>query len=277
MEVVKNGHDSESEECCKKVLDHVVTLYLADAYGLPVPGVQFRVKLTLIIEPIQKELNKVTIQIDNPINFVTGPYANNVYETNNPVSEIIDGVPGLFLPPPQNGGYLYTTDDTRLPNCARPNTLMTQAFAGESNNGQNIPFNYIISDAPPPDVSGVTFTPPQPGYIIRVTNSGGLVIEGQGTLANFIPPGTQQLLPTSFSYFRRLNVRLGKNTQISTGAINIVQYGNPSPPTTGSADNVRDHHVNDAWANRVWFAWADNSNIPNPPANPGVMNLAYAF
>ena len=279
MEIKHHSDDSSSsssEHCGKTFFSHVITLYLADAYGIAVPGVEFRVKLSIIKDVIAPGVTHVTIQIENPINFVTGPYANNLYELNNPVSEIIDGAPGLFLPPPQNGGYLYTKDGF-LPCDIRPNSVMTRTYFGPSNNGQNIPFNYVISATPPPDVSGVLVTPPGPGYLIRVTNSGGLVIEGIGTLGNIIPPGTQQLLPTTFSYIRRLNIRLGKNTQISTGAINIAQYDNPSPPTTGSRDNVRDHHVNDAWANRVWFAWADNSNIPNPPANPGVMNLAYAF
>ena len=278
MEGKHNCDDSSSsgsEECGKIFFPHVMTLYLADAYGIAVPGVEFRVKLGIIKEVLACGVIQVTIQIENPINFVTGPYANNFYETNNPISEIIDGVPGLFLPPPQNGGYLYTKDGF-LPSDLRPNSVLTRAYFGPSNNGQNIPFNYVINDTPPPDVSGVLVTPPSPGYLIRVTNSGGLVIEGIGTLGNIIPPGTQQLLPTTFSYIRKPNIRIGKNTQISTGAINIVQYTLP-PVTLGNSNNVRDHHVNDAWNNVVGFAWADNSNIPNAASNPNVMNLAYAF
>jgi hypothetical protein len=88
-------------------------LYLGDTYGVPVPDTEFWITLSIIKERLKVSDNttttKVTIQIP-AINFRTGPYANNIYETTNSVSEIIDKVLGVFLPTPQNGGYLYTSD-----------------------------------------------------------------------------------------------------------------------------------------------------------------------
>lgn len=255
------------------VFEHRMQLYLADAYGLEVPGTDFWITLTVVKEKL-KDGYRVTLQLPN-ISFITGPYANNVYELNNPISELIDEVVGLFLPPPQNGGYLYTKDGF-LPPELRPTDLLSRTYFGPSNNGQNIPFNYVANGTPPPDVSSVIYNTPQAGYLIRVTNSGGLAIEGIGTLANIIPPGTQQLIATDVSYVTKKQSRICKNKRISTGAINIAQYTLP-PPTLGNVADVRDTHINDAWDNVVAYTWADNSNIPDAANNPNVMNLAYAF
>jgi hypothetical protein len=239
-----------------------------------VPGSEFWITVNVIKEEVEGA-TRVTIQLPN-ISFETGPYANSPYELTNPISEIIDGVPGLFLPPPQNGGYLYTKAGF-LPEKLRPNDVMSRTYFGPSNNGQNIPFSYITNPTPPPNVSGVTYDTPKPGYLIRVTNSGGLAIEGIGTLANIIPPGTQQLLATDISYIvkpRRPDIC--KNKRISTGPINVAQYTLP-PVNDGNVANVRDHHVNDAHKNVVAYAWVDNSNIPDAAANPNLMNLAYAI
>jgi len=267
-------HTLKGRSSCAKIFDHKMQLYLADAYGLEVPGTDFWITLTVVKEKIG-DATRVTLQLPS-ISFETGPFANNPYELTNPISEIIDGVPGLFLPPPQNGGYLYTKDGY-LPRELRPSDVLPRTFFGPSNNGQNIPFNYISNESPPPNVSGVTYTPPQPGFQIRITNSGGLVIEGIGTLANIIPPGTQQLSATDLSYIvKPYKQHICKDTRISKGAINVAQYTLP-PPTLGNADNVRDHHVNDAYHNVVAYAWADNSNIPDAAANPNQMNLAYSI
>jgi hypothetical protein len=254
---------------------HSMQLYLADAYGIEVPGSEFWITIDVIKEKINNNATRVTLQLPS-ISFETGPFANNQYETANPISAIIDKVPGLFLPPPQNGGYLYTKDGF-LPSDLRPTEVLPRTYFGPSNNGQNIPFIYVANPNPPPNVSNVIYQTPQPGYQIQVTHSGGLVIQGIGTLGNIIPPGTQQLLATDLTYIvKHQKSHICKNTRISTGAINIAQYTLP-PPTTGNIDNVRDHHVNDAYDNVVAFAWADNSNIPNAAANPGAMNLAYAI
>lgn len=264
-----------------KVFDHTFVVYVGDCYGIEIPNTEFKVKAIIVKEPLVMEsdkgcyqLYKVTIQLP-AINFETGPFANSVYETNNPVSEPIDEVVGLFLPPPQNGGYLYTKGGF-LPKELRPNELMTRAYFGPCNNGQNIPFHYVQNVIQPPVSGAITFTAPISGYILRVTNTGGIVLEGTGTMGNIIPPGTQQMLPTTITYIAKPNLRLGDNTRISTGAINVVQYTYP-PPTAGNVDYVRDHHINDAFGNVVAYAWADNSNIINAAANPNIMNLAYAI
>lgn len=259
-----------------EIFEHRMQLYLADAYGIEVPNTDFWITVNVIKEKIDG-MTRVTLQLPT-INFETGPYANNAYEIANPISEVIDQVPGVFLPPPQNGGYLYTKSGF-LPKELRPNELLTRAYFGASNNGQNIPFDYVPDVPPPgalPTVTGVIYTPPEAGYIVRITNSGGLAIEGTGTLGNIIPPGTQQLLATDITYIVKPQLKLSKNIRVSTGAINVTQYTFP-PPDTGNADNVRDHHVNDAWNNVVAYAWSDNSNIPDAAANPGEMHLAYAI
>ena len=259
-----------------EVFEHKMQLYLADAYGFEVPASAFWVTLNVIKERIGNQ-TRVTLQIPS-IGFVTGPFANQAYETVNPVSELIDEVPGIFLPPPQNGGYLYTKGGF-LPEELRPNEVMPRSYFGASNNGQNIPFNYLPefpAKGMLPTVNGVSFTPPLTGYMIRLTNAGGLVVEGTGTLGNIIPPGTQQLLATDITYITKPQLPRPNNTQISKGAINVTQYTLP-PADNGNVDYVRDHHVNDAWDNVVAYAWADNSNIPNAAANPGEMHLAYAI
>ncbi|MBS0654743.1 MAG: hypothetical protein JSR46_03115, partial [Verrucomicrobia bacterium] len=219
-----------------------------------------------------------TLQLPT-IAFETGPFANNLYELSNPISE--PGAPpgsALYLPPPQNGGYLYTKDGF-LPRHLRPKDVMPRSYFGPSNNGQNIPFEYTpdIQNPTPPFVTGVVYNAPEAGYILRITNAGGIVVEGTGKLGNLIPPGTQQLVATDVTYLvEHYKTRICENTQISKGAINVAQYGGV-PINRGSGDEVRDHHVNDAFDNVVAFAWADNSNIPDAADNPNLMNLAYAI
>ena len=176
-----------------EVFDHVFTVYVADCYGIEIDGTEFKVSATIVKEPLTMksgcnnyQLYKVTLQLP-AINFETGPYANNVYETNNPVSEPIDEVVGLFLPPPQNGGYLYTKAGY-LPKELRPNELMTRAYFGPCNNGQNIPFHYIQNPNPPPITNGVVFTAPINGYILRITNTGAIALEGTGALGTLFLP-----------------------------------------------------------------------------------------
>ena len=291
---------SEPIEPCsdydQEIIEHDMKLYIADAYGIEIPNSEFDITITIVKEQIKtkttygiKNLTKVTLQLP-AINFVTGPYANSKYELNNPITEPSIGTPApVFIPAPNVGGYVYTKAGY-LPDGLRPNELLTRAFFGPSNNGMNLPFVYIPNLSPTPTtplITAISYTPPQAGYLIRITNTGGLVIEGTSTFANIIPPGIQQLLPTTLpAYIVKPNLRVGDNTKISTGAINIVQYGYPpnpprtEPPTpafTATEDYVRDHHVNDAFDNVVAYAWADNSNISDPVASPGVMNLAYAI
>jgi hypothetical protein len=272
------GHEPiEIKERCEP-FEHWMKLYLADAYGVEVGNTAFWIKIIVDSEEMANGTTRVSLQLPS-INFITGPFANNIYEINNPLSEAIDGEPGDFSPPPQNGGYLYTKEGF-LPPRLRPNDVLTRSYFGPSNNGQNIPFNYVPNITPPPNVSNVTYNAPQAGYLIRITNSGGLEIEGIGTLANIIPPGSQQLLPTNITYFAKRQTNFIKNKRISEGAINVAQYGIPSssvPVTRANVDYVRDFHVNDAFDNVVAYAWADNSNIPNAAENPNVMNLAYAI
>lgn len=273
-----DSSSSSSERGRAKVFKHKMHLYLADCYGFEVPSASFWITMDVIKEDLG-DSTRVTLQLPT-INFETGPYANNLYELNNPISEPpgIAPEPGIYLPPPQNGGYLYTKDGF-LPYDLRPVDVMPRTFFGPSNNGQNIPFTFITNTvSPPPNVSGVIYNAPEAGYLIRITNTGGLVIEGIGTLGNIIPPGTQQLIATDLTYIvKKYKQHICKNTQISKGPINVAQYGIFPPIELGNASNVRDHHVNDAWDNVVAYAWTDNSNIPNSITQPNEMNLAYAI
>jgi hypothetical protein len=263
--------------------EHQMQLYLADAYGVYVPGTEFWINLNIIKEDISKHpcefqkniITKVTIQIP-AINFQTGPSANNVYETNNPASEIIDGVPGIFLPPPQNGGYLYTLDGF-LPENIRPSELLNLSYFAASNNGNNTSFTYVTNPNPPPNVSSVTYPTQIPGYMLQITNAGGLVIQGLGTLGNIIPPGNQSLLPTTISYLVKPKIKLVHNTRISCGEINTAVFPFNNNNFSGAQLGLRDSHVNDAFDNVIAFAWSDNSNVPNQANNSNTMNLAVAI
>ena len=245
-------HDSKHESCKDgKPFEHKIQLYLADAYGVQVPNTEFWVTLTII-----KEGCKVTIKVP-AINFQTGPYANNIYETNNPITG------ASYLPPPQSGGYLNTLSGF-LPKKLRPNELINLSYFAGSNNGNNITFSY---GAPP--FTSPSYTPPLPGFLLQLTNAGALVIQGLGTLSNIIPPGNQNVLPTSFTYIIEPKIKLGENTQINFGAINtaVFPYG-----SYGSNNAVRDSHVNDAFDGVVAYAWSDNSDVPDK--NPNIMHLA---
>ena len=256
-----------------------IVLYLGDAYGVEVPGTACPVELTIL-----KEADKATIQI-SAINFLTGPFANNPYELNNPASEIIDGVPGLFLPPPQNGGYLFTKSGY-LPKSIRPNELLNLSYFAASNNGMNQTFVYIPNGAtgatgPEPAVSSIESGPVQPGYVLQVTSEGALIIQGMGTIGNIIPPGAQSLMPTTISYIIKPKIKLCKNVRISKGEINTAVF--PFSPTadpaaiTAAQLGLRDLHVNDVFENVVAFAWADNSNVKDQASNFLTMNLAVAI
>ena len=225
---------------------HKIQLYLADAYGIRVPKTEFWITLTIV-----KDGFKVTIQVP-AINFETGPFANNIYETANPVTG------GNYLPPPQNGGYLYTLSGF-LPKELRPNELINLTYFAGSNNGNNTAFSY----GPP-----LSFPSPIAGYLLQLTNAGALVIQGIGTPANLIPPGQQNLMPTSFTYIAKPKIKLCNNTQISLGAINteVFPFG-----SFGSNDGVRDTQINDAFDGVMACVWADNSSRPY---NQNTMGIA---
>ena len=82
------------------------------------------------------------------------------------------------------GGYLYTVDGF-LPADIRPNDLVYRSIVGASNNGASLPFSF----AQPVD----TLPTPPAGYIVSITNQGGIVVQCAGTFGNIIPLGLRFL------------------------------------------------------------------------------------
>jgi len=271
--------DPKSKSSKENIFEHKMQLSLSDAYGVSVPDTKFWITLIIVKEKIKNSdvaMAKITIQIP-AINFYTGLYANSIYETANPSSEIIDKVPGNFLPPPQNGGYLYTTDNF-LSKDLRPNELLNLSYFAASNNGNNTAFFYKTNPNPPPAVSSVKYPDQIPGYMLQITNAGGLVVQGLGTLGNIIPPGSHSLLPTTISYLVKPKIKLAHHgTQISRNEINTAVFPFTSTNFAGAQLGLRDSHVNDAFDNVVAFAWADNSNVPDQANNSNTMNLSVAM
>ncbi len=230
-----------------RIFDHVIQLQVGDVFGLPVPGTQFFVTLT-----IRKEGPFVTIQLP-AINFQTGQLANNPAE---------EGVP-IIVP----GGYVYTVGN-HLPCNIRPNDIVTRTFFGPSNNGPNLAFSY--SDTPQQLPVPIT------GYLLQFSNSGELTIQGVGTLGNIIPPGQQNLLPTTISYIVKPELKLEHNLALSNEFTNVSKF----PPVilfpgTPYSVGLRDTTVNDAFGGIVAYAWADNSNVADQ--SQAVMNMAVAI
>lgn len=275
-EITCNDNSAAVKSAC--CIEHKMLLYLADAYGVHVPGTEFWITLNIIKESLQTNkcgTARVTIQIP-AINFQTGQFAFDPYEISNPSSEIIDGVPGLFFPPPQNGGYLNTKQGF-LPEDLRPNELLNLTYFAGSNNGYNTSFVYVPNPNPPPAVNSVIAPDVLSSYQVQITHEGGLVIQGRGTLGNIIPPGNQNLLPATITYIAKPTFNLKTNTQISFDEINTAVFPFNSTTFFGAQLGVRDSHVNDAFDNVVAFAWADNSNVPDKPNNSITMNIAVAI
>jgi hypothetical protein len=221
---------------------HNVQLQLFDSMAFPVSNTTFWVTLDII-----KEGPKVTIQFPL-INFETGPIANVARE-----------IP--FLPPLVPGGYLYTVNGF-LPECVRPNDLVPRSVIAASNNG----LSPVYLKTQPVD----TLPQPPAGYILQVTNAGGIVVQCAGTFGNIIPSGPQILLPTSMTYIVKPKEKLCKNTVLSNGATNTTQF------TGNQADNgFRDSHVNDAFNGVCAWGWADNSMIADK--TNGTMNMVVAI
>jgi hypothetical protein len=88
------------------------------------------------------------------INFVTGPIANAQFEQPD-------------LPPLIGGGYLYTVDGF-LPEEIRPSDIEYRSWLGASNVGLSLPFSFTQDPS--------TYPVPPTGYIVSITNAGGLVV-----------------------------------------------------------------------------------------------------
>jgi hypothetical protein len=89
------------------------------------------------------------------------------------------------------------------------------------------------------------------GYILSVTQAGGLVIQGAGEAGNLIGPGTHTLPSADLSYILQPRIKLRHNRQISREATTVTQLIDPFDPLTASVAAVDGVSL---------FAWADNSN-----------------
>ena len=219
------------------VSTHQMQLQLFDSFGLPVAGTQFWITLTITVTGPD-----VRIQLPS-INFQTGPESDPVH---NPT----------ILP----GGYLYTSNGF-LPSEICPRDLVYRSWQGPSNNGLTMPYTESFN----------SFPNPVAGYILQLTNYGGLVVQAVGTFGNIIPPGPQVLLPTNINYEIVPVEALSQNTQISTGFVNVTQWTDPR----AKGDHVRDSHVNDAFNGVFAWAWVDNSTVVDKTNN--TVNVMVAF
>ena len=237
-----NGSCSAST-CKSKSFKHNLQLQLFDVYGVPVPDTQFWITVTIL-----KEDSKVTLQLPT-INWQSGLFANAPYEppNSNPYN-----IPGTF--PPFNAGYLYTVDGF-LPKNVRPNDIENRSWIVASNNGMSEAFSFT---QPPP-----LLPVPPAGYILQVTNFGGLVVQTAGTFGNSAPVGPQVVLPATVSYIVRPKIKLCNNFKLSTGPSNVTQFPEDYP--------YRDYAVNDAFGGISAWVWVDNSDLVDKTT--GVMNL----
>jgi hypothetical protein len=210
-------------DCSPKVDNFEIvtlTLQLADFGGFPVAGVVFIIKLKVkLIDGI------VNVEIPT-INFQTGQIS-----LDNP-----------DLPLVVNGGYLYTISGS-LPKHLRPVETIFQSYLGASNSGLT-------------PVTAADLSNPITAYIIQITDSGELIIQGAGQFGNLIPPGNQVLLQTNVTYFAKKRVKLGENIKISE-AIDTTQFTDPHI----IRDQLRDSHVNDAFDGISAWSWTDNSTV----------------
>lgn len=120
-------------------------------------------------------------------------------------------------------------------------------------------------------VPGSTYPVPLTGYIISITNAGGLVIQAPGQTANIIPPGPQILMPTDVTYTVQPKVRLKNNRVISTGPTNTTQFAN----AYDANDGVRDSHRNAAYDGVAAWSWTDNSMVADK--TNGIINAVVAI
>lgn len=235
--------DISNTDCSQSsFFTHKLQLQLYDLYGVPVPNTQFWITIK-----VRKRKDQVTLQFPT-INFQTGQYANNVSEPPSPI------------PPFISGGYLYTSDGYLPPN-VRPTDLVNRSWLAPSDNGVLLSFSFTQ----PSD----TLPNPIAGYILQVTNAGGIVIQGAGTFGNIIPAGNQTMLPTTIEYIVEPTSSLSRNIAISRGATNITQFGFP-----GLFDEYRDFHINDAYNGVAAWAWVDNSTVVDKTNN--VLNVMVA-
>ena len=153
---------------------------------------------------------------------------------------------------------LYTVDGF-LPKVIRPNDIENRSWLVSSNNGMSQAFSFTVTPAPP-------YANIPTGYILQVTNFGGLVIQTAGTFGNSAPVGPQVVLPTTVSYIVRPKIKLGNNTKITSAPSNITQFTG-----TFATSAYRDFHANDTFDGIVAWAWNDNSNQVDKSNN--IMNL----
>jgi hypothetical protein len=199
---------------------HQIQLQSTDAFYDLIPDTQFWVELTIV-----KNGPLVTIQL---------PVINFQISSSNPDDFNIVG------------GYLVTVDGY-LPADLRPSDIAYRSYVAPSGTGLSLPGSFTNYDLPLPVA----------GYILSLSNDGGITISGAGTFGNLIPPGFQIMLPTDITYVVEPHLRLAKNTTLSTGFTNIANFTNPG----ALDDDLRDTHVNDAFGGVAGWTWSDNSMV----------------
>lgn len=206
---------------------HYIQLQLADILGLPVCGTEFYVKLR-----VKKKGNRVKIYFPT-INFQIGP-----------VSQLDQVIPyGSY-------GYIYTSG-CWLPEDVRPSNVVYQSVVAASNTGTVLSYTFLNIPSPPN------------GFILQITNYGGVIIQSTGIIGNIIPPGPQVMLPTTISYEIGSTIILKNNYPLALAPTDVTQFSKYNARN----DALRDSHVNDAFNNVLAWSWTDNSTISDKTTN----------
>jgi hypothetical protein len=230
-----NASETELKSRSKHTLKHNIQLQVTDFFGVPVENTEFWITLDLV-----KDGDQVTVHLPT-INFQIGQCAAIDFDCG-----------------PPSPGYVVTASGF-LPNCFRPSSLVPVAIVAASDNG-----------LPQTSSFAATPTPPQPGFIVQITNTGSVQILATGSNQNWIDPGPQIVAPCSITYLAREREVICENFQLSEGFIDVNQFTGSVPGDTPANLNIQHNHINDAYDGTV--VWAYNANI-NGEYTDNLLNL----
>jgi hypothetical protein len=225
--VLPISSELELQSRSKHALKHNIQLQITDFLGVPVENTEFWITVELV-----KNGDQVTVYLPT-INFQIGQCsANDPYCT------------------PPSTGYVVTATGF-IPKGFRPTSLVPVAIVAASDNG--LPQTSSFADTP---------TPPQPGFIVQITNTGSVQILAAGSNQNEIAVGPQIVAPCSISYLAGEREVICENFQLSNGFIDVNQFTGTTPHGTPAGDNIRDSHINDVHNGKVVWAYTANNNVP---------------
>jgi hypothetical protein len=218
--------EMELQSRSKHSIKHNIQLQVTDFLGVPVENTEFWITLDLV-----KQGDQVTVHLPT-INFQIGQCA---------------AIDADCTPP--SVGYVVTATGF-LPKDFRPSSLVPVAIVAASDNG--LPQTSSFADTP---------TPPQPGFIVQITNTGSVQILAAGSNQNAIDVGPQIVAPCSITYLAGKREVICENFQLSNGFIDVNQFTGATPHGTPAGDNIRDSHINDVYNGKVVWAYTANNNV----------------